>query len=336
MKGAIIGDIVGSVYEFHNRRAKDFPLFSPESRFTDDTVMTLAVAIGMIKAHSTDSDLIEALSESMHDYGNRYPGRGYGGRFRNWLRASDPRPYNSWGNGAPMRCSSAGWIAATPAKAFELGMYTAAPTHNHPDAMKAAGVTAMLIWYARQGKSKEWLKSLAEKWYALPELDDIRDEYSFDVSCEGTMPVALSAFFESQDFEDAIRNAVSIGGDSDTIAAIAGSIAEAYYGVPDELWQQAMEYLSEELRHNVIEFFSYINHGNESIDGTDSNIPASSTESGEKSCNNCQLRKSGNCPQLSNELCSDYRAIPFISKEEKKNWPEHGDATAFRLGEKRD
>ena len=255
MKGAIIGDIIGSIYEFHNIKTKVFPLFSDRCKFTDDTVMTVAVAIGLLAAYEDNTDLTETLTESMHDYGNRYPHRGYGGRFHRWLRASDPRPYNSWGNGAPMRCSSAGWIASTPEKAFQLGMYTAGPTHNHPEAMKAAGLTAMLIWHARHGMTKEGLREIAAKWYDLPVLDSIRSEYSFDVSCMGTMPVALSAFFESKDFEDALRNAISIGGDSDTIAAITGSIAEAFYGIPEAIWKKARKFLSDELRENVDYFY---------------------------------------------------------------------------------
>ena len=255
MKGAIIGDIIGSIYEFHNIKTKVFPLFSDRCKFTDDTVMTVAVAMGLLAAYEDNTDLTETLTESMHDYGNRYPHRGYGGRFHRWLRASDPRPYNSWGNGAPMRCSSAGWIASTPEKAFQLGMYTAGPTHNHPEAMKAAGLTAMLIWHARHGMTKEGLQEIAAKWYDLPVLDNIRAEYSFDVSCMGTMPVALSAFFESNDFEDAIRNAISIGGDSDTIAAITGSIAEAFYGIPEAIWKKARRFLSDELRENVDYFY---------------------------------------------------------------------------------
>lgn len=257
MKGAIIGDIVGSVYEWHNHKSKDFPLFQPRCSFTDDTVMTVAVAMGMLQAFETGAELLDALTDSLHDYGNRYPHRGYGGRFRHWLRSSDPQPYNSWGNGAPMRCSAAGWLAKTPEKAFELGMYTAAPTHNHPEGMKAAGVTAMLIWHARHGMTKEALRELAVKAYELPVLDEIRDSYSFDVSSMGTMPVALSAFFESRDFEDAIRNAISIGGDSDTIAAITGSIAEAFYGVPEMIWAEASGYLTDELRENVEQFYRF-------------------------------------------------------------------------------
>ena len=257
MKGAIIGDIVGSIYEFHNLKSKDFPLFSERGRFTDDTVMTVAVAMGMLRAYESEADLLDTLTDFLHDYGNRYPHRGYGGRFRQWLRSSDPQPYNSWGNGAPMRCSAAGWLARTPEKAFTLGMYSAAPTHNHPDAMMAAGVTAMLIWQARHGMQMDALQELAEKYYEIPRLDDIRDDYEFDVSCMGTMPVALSAFFESTGFEDAIRNAISVGGDSDTIAAITGSIAEPYYGIPEHIWETACTYLDNELIKNVEQFYRF-------------------------------------------------------------------------------
>ena len=258
MKGAIIGDIVGSVYEFNNIKTKDFPLFSDNCFFTDDTVMTIAVANGLINASERMWDLLELLSEEMRDYGNRYPHCGYGGRFRRWLSTPDAPAYNSWGNGAPMRCSAAGWFASSPEKAFQLGMYTAGPTHNHPESMKAAGLTATLIWHARNGKSKEELRQIAEKWYYLPVLDEIREKYRFDVSCMGTMPVALSAFFESIDFEDAIRNAISIGGDSDTISAITGAIAEAFYGVPDDLWQKARGFLTEELAREVETIYEYV------------------------------------------------------------------------------
>ncbi len=268
MKGAIIGDIVGSVYEFHNIKTKDFPLFSDKCFFTDDTVMTIAVAQGLLPAANGIVILINSLTFSMQDYGNRYPHRGYGGRFNKWLSSSNPRPYNSWGNGAPMRCSAAGWLAASPEKAFQLGMYTAAPTHNHPESMKAAGLTAMLICHARNGATKAELRQIAEKWYSLPMLDEIRDEYSFDVSCMGTMPVALSAFFESESFEDAIRNAISIGGDSDTIAAITGSIAEAYYGVPEDLWQEASGFLNDELRLDVEEFYSFLEKEPNALENT--------------------------------------------------------------------
>ncbi len=258
MKGAIIGDIVGSVYEWNNIKTKAFPFFRDDCFFTDDSVMTVAVAVGLMNAHKRGGDVIDMVCDAMYDYGNRYPHRGYGGHFNQWLRSHDPQPYNSLGNGAPMRCSPAGWLAGTPEKAFELGMYTAAPTHNHPSGMKAAGVTAMLIRLALNGTDKEKLRETASRWYALPALDDIRPTYTFDVTCDGTMPPALSAFFESDSFEDAIRNAISVGGDSDTIAAITGALAEAYYGVPDELWERAAALLTEELRYNVETFYAFV------------------------------------------------------------------------------
>ena len=258
MKGAIIGDIVGSVYEWHNIKTKEFSLFSEKSRPTDDSVMTIAVGMALKEAHDEDTDIIETLTDFMQDYGSRYPHRGYGGKFRRWLRSSDPKPYNSWGNGACMRCSAAGMIAATPEKAFDLGMYTAAPTHNHPEGMKAAGITSMLIWYAREGMSKDSLLDIASKAYLIPNLDTIRPSYTFDVSCQGTMPVALAAFFESENFEDAIRNAISVGGDSDTIAAVTGSIADAFYGVPDNIWAEACKHLDAPLKKDVDIFYHFM------------------------------------------------------------------------------
>lgn len=266
MKGAIIGDIIGSVYEFHNIKTKAFPLWSPAGRFTDDTVMTVACAVALYNNTHEFDELLEDLTEVYHDYGNRYRHRGYGSRFKRWLRSSNPQPYNSWGNGAPMRCSSAGWLAETPERAWILGTYTAAPTHNHPEAMKAAGLTATLIWHARHGMDRDDLKGIASRYYEIPRLDDIRDDYTFDVSCMGTMPVALSAFFESIDFEDAIRNAVSIGGDSDTIAAITGSIAEAFYGIPEDLWEKACVYLEDGLIRDVEAFYWYIQDRDENDD----------------------------------------------------------------------
>ena len=257
MKGAIIGDIVGSVYEWHNIKTKEFELLPDSCFFTDDTVMTVAVGVGLMNAFERNGDIEALLTDALHDYANRYPARGAGGHVRHWLQSSDPRPYNSLGNGAPMRCSPAGWLASTPEKAFELGMYTAGPTHNHPSGMKAAGVTAMLICMARRGAGMEELRATAARWYPLPALDELRPDYSFDVTCDGTMPAALSAFFESTGFEDAIRSAISVGGDSDTIAAITGSLAEAYYGVPEELWRRAETFLTDELRENVGAFRAF-------------------------------------------------------------------------------
>ncbi len=249
MLGAATGDIIGSIYEHHNHRSKVFPLFGENSRFTDDTVMTAAVTKALtiaLRRRLNDRDLIETLKRTLSDYGAHYPHRGYGGSFKRWINSEKHMPYNSWGNGAPMRCSAAGWLANSPERAFVLGMYTAAPTHNHPEAMLAAGLTAQLIWHARHGMAMEELRDLASRYYDLPIIDEIRDTYRFDVSCVGTMPVALAAFFESTGFEDAIRNAVSAGGDSDTIAAITGSLAEAYYDIPQIIKEKTVAALPDE------------------------------------------------------------------------------------------
>ena len=265
MKGAIIGDIVGSVYEWHNIKTKDFPLFSDKSFFTDDTVCTVAVASAFTNTDedSLKGDYISALYLPIRNglicYGLAYPHRGYGGAFKHWLHESrmiyNARPYVSWGNGAPMRCSSAGWVTDDPREAMGLGVLTALPTHNHPESTKAAGLVAELICMARNGLMKDELLEEAAHYYDIPKLDDIRDTYRFDVSCMGTMPVALAAFFEGEDFEDAIRNAISVGGDSDTIACITGSLAEAYWGVPADMWEKAATYLDEALRRDVDRFY---------------------------------------------------------------------------------
>ena len=277
MKGAIIGDIVGSVYEWDNIKTKDFPLFSEKSFFTDDTVCTVAVGSAFLDSWEQEDgtenlyakDYNEVfyyhVKQALYTYGNKYRGRGYGGAFKHWLHTpamstsgvyhSDVlHPYVSWGNGAPMRCSAAGWVTDDFRTALALGVMTAMPTHNHPEALKAAGLVAELISEARNGLPMSDLLDRAEEFYSLPDLSYIRPTYRFDVSCMGTMPVALSAFFESTDFEDAIRNAISVGGDSDTIACITGSLAEAYYGVPDHLWEKAKTYLTAELI-DVVESF---------------------------------------------------------------------------------
>lgn len=280
MKGAIIGDIIGSAYEFHNVKEKDFDLFPPGAKFTDDTVMTCAVAKSLYEYERNEwgtdlrfepisgKQLEEVLAMNMYDIGNLYR-TSYGNRFKNWLRSSDPQPYNSWGNGAPMRCSAAGWFADDPDRAFTLGMITAQPSHNHVDAMIAAGLTAKLICMARQKSSSydpfpEMLET-AKKYYSIPRLDDVRPWYRYDVSCEGTMPVALAAFFESKNFEDAIRNAVSVGGDSDTIAAITGSIAEAYYGIGASLWRMACGHLTNELFKIIDDVYRYLNYDRKKV-----------------------------------------------------------------------
>lgn len=245
MFGAIIGDIVGSRFEWNNYRAKDFELFHPACRVTDDTVMTLAVAAAMMESAPCYDDLEEKAVYWMQKFGNQYPRAGYGGRFRAWLKEKSPQPYNSWGNGSAMRVSACGYAGNCLEEVMELSRKVSSVTHNHPEGIKGAEAVAVAIFMARTGRSKhEIWEYITTNYYPLDfTLDSIRDSYVFDVSCAGSVPQALQAFFESSDFEDALRNAVSIGGDSDTIAAIATGIAGAYYGVPDELYEQALSYM---------------------------------------------------------------------------------------------
>ena len=264
MKGAIIGDIVGSIFEHNSLKSKVFPFFGPGCHFTDDTVCTCAVASVFTEGWNEVKDggdyiefLYLGLRNRLLNFGHAYPHAGYGKGYKHWLRDADPRPYTSGGNGAPMRCSPAGWITNDPREAMGLGVFTAMPTHNHPGSATAAGLTAELICMARNGASMEELRKEASEYYTIPSLDGLRPGYTFHSSCRGTMPAALAAFFESTSFEDAVRNAVSLGGDSDTIAAITGSLAEAYWGVPDEIWAKAEAYLSDELKQVVRDFYAF-------------------------------------------------------------------------------
>ena len=214
MKGAIIGDIVGSIYEWHNIKTKDFPLFAPNCFFTDDSIMTLAVGRAFLNC-TDEADFPEELVYQMRLFGHMYPHGGYGGRFKQWLRAEDPHPYNSFGNGAAMRCSPAGMIASSLEEAEDLGQRTAEVTHNHPEGIKAARVTAGLVYLGREGRSMDELRAYAEAVYEIPTCDAIRSWYEFDETCQGTMPAVFAAFFDSTGFEDAIRNVISVGGDSE-------------------------------------------------------------------------------------------------------------------------
>lgn len=263
MKGAIIGDIVGSIYEWNNIWTKDFPLFSDDCYFTDDTVMTIAVGHALdiaLTKKLTNDEIFQKLVLYMQSYGRKYKGRGYGSNFQVWINNPDPKSYNSWGNGAPMRCSSAGWVAKSIKEAQELGELTALPTHSHPEGIKAAQLTSELIYRAKIGENIQNLRLCSEKNYIIPKINDIRP-FKFSESSQETMPAVLACFFESISFEDAIRNAISIGGDSDTIAAIVGSIAEAYYGVPNEIWNRAKVYLDK----NLLEIFKKLEENIKSI-----------------------------------------------------------------------
>lgn len=253
MFGAIVGDIVGSIYEFDNHRSRDFPLFGEGCDFTDDTVMTIAVA-NALHTYRQEKSLAAFRAETalqMRRLGREYPGRGYGGRFARWLADDSMGPYNSFGNGSAMRVSPAAWAAGSLEEAEMLARASAEPTHNHPEGIKGAQAVAAAIYMARERKSKQEIrKYIEDKYYRLDfTLDAIRPSYRFDETCQGSVPQAIEAFLESTDFEDAIRGAVSIGGDSDTIAAMTGSIAEAFYGeVPPEIKNKAMSYLPGELR----------------------------------------------------------------------------------------
>ena len=246
MIGAIIGDIVGSVYEWHNIKTKEFPLFQDKCFFTDDTVMTVAVAEGLMNGGEKD-DFIDAMKK----YGRMYPDSGYGGRFGGWLFSEDREPYHSWGNGSAMRTAAVGWYFDSLEETRKMAALASSVTHDHPEGIKGAESTTAAIFLARTGHSKVEIKAYVEREFGYdlsPTLDEIRPTYRFNESCQDTVPQAIIAFLESTDFEDAIRNAISLGGDSDTLAAITGSIAEAAYGVPWELEDKAWEYLDEPLR----------------------------------------------------------------------------------------
>ena len=286
MLGAIIGDIVGSVYEWHNIKTKDFPLFGDDCFFTDDTVMTIATADALMNGGEAD-DFIDAYKK----WGRLYPNAGYGGRFGGWIHSDDREPYNSWGNGSAMRVSPGGWLmdcgfcARTgmwPSNGRDRAKLSAEVTHNHPEGVKGAlAVTDaifMCLFYTGgygddMGNSvnkeiplTEWkvkIKEHIEQEYGYDlskTLDEIRPTYRFNESCQDTVPQAIIAFLESTDFEDAIRNAISLGGDSDTLAAITGSIAEAAYGAPDWIRDKALTYLDEPLKAMLYRWEQTIKH----------------------------------------------------------------------------
>lgn len=257
MLGAIAGDIIGSVYERDNIKTKQFPLFRPESRFTDDTVLTVAIAEALL--HQGD------YADTLRQYYQYFPHAGYGGTFEAWAGSSSREPYNSWGNGSAMRVSPIGYAFDNLEQVLQAAKRSAEVTHNHPEGIKGAQATAAAIFLARTGQSQAEIKTYIESTFGYDlsqTLDEIRPTYRFDVSCQGSVPQAITAFLESTDFEDAIRNAISLGGDSDTIACIAGSIAEAFYGgVPAVIAEEIMIRLDQRLV-DVVEAFRtrYIPH----------------------------------------------------------------------------
>ena len=252
MYGAILGDMIGAPYEFdRGNKTKEFPLFVRESRFTDDSVMTIAVAEALMDAKDgTPDEIREAVVRSMQKWGRKYPDAGYGGKFYWWLKDNDPQPYGSWGNGSAMRVSSAGWLLDTLEKTRETARLTAEVTHNHPEGIKGAEATAAAVFLARTGSAKEEIREyvVRELAYDLSRTcDEIRPGYYHVSSCQQTVPEAITAFLEGTDFEDVIRTAVSLGGDCDTLTCIAGGIAEAFYGVPEELRAECRKRLPEDM-----------------------------------------------------------------------------------------
>lgn len=230
--GTIFGDIAGSTYEFRACKNYKFTTVPDKSHFTDDTVMTLAIASWLMK----DPDDMEVLVKEMQFFGNRYPKAGYGGMFRKWLIAEDPKPYNSFGNGSAMRVSPCAWVAKSLDEALILAEKSAIVTHNHPEGIKGAKAVAAAIWMARNGSTKEEIKAYIESTFEYNlsrTIKEIKESgYDFDSTCQGSVPESIIAFLESEDYEDCIRKAIWLGGDADTQAAIAGSIAEAFYDMP--------------------------------------------------------------------------------------------------------
>lgn len=254
MIGAIVGDIVGSTREWKNIKSKDFELIPPGSRPTDDTAMTLAVAKWLME----DSDHTPtSLVKAMREIGRRYLHFGYAGLFRRWLMAEKPEPYNSWGNGSGMRVSPIGLYAESLDEALRLAEISAAVTHNHPEGIKGAQAIASAVYMAKSGASKSEIKDFIIRRFGYDldrTLDEIRPGYKFNASCQGSVPEAIIAYLESTGFEDAIRNAISIGGDSDTIGSMTGAIAAAEYGIQDQIAQQCEDLLPNELKEILSKF----------------------------------------------------------------------------------
>jgi ADP-ribosylglycohydrolase len=250
MIGAIAGDIIGSVYEYGLIKTKEFTLFHPDCRFTDDTVLTVAVADAILSRRP--------YKESLHEVGRRYPAAGYGESFYLWLRSEDPQPYNSWGNGSAMRVSPVGFAFETEEEVLNEAEKTANVSHNHPEGVKGAQATALAVFLARMGRSKEEIRDEVRRRFNYNmdrTVDDIRPGYSFHVSCQRTVPEAIIAFLDSTSYEDAVRNAISLGGDSDTLACITGGIAEAFYGVvPARIRAKVRDLLTPDLREITEEF----------------------------------------------------------------------------------
>ncbi len=258
MLGAIIGDTIGSVFEWHNTKKTRFPLFTKYSRPTDDSVMTIAVADALMQTYGMDDEIVrKALVKSMQYYGLKYPDAGYGGKFYDWIRQADPQPYGSWGNGSAMRVSPVGWLYDDLTTVLHMAELTAAVSHDHPEAIKGAKAIAAAVLFARKGWDKAQIKSFIEDMFGYDldtTLDEIRPRYRFDVSCQGSVPQAIRAFLEGDSYEQCIRLAISIGGDSDTIACMAGAIAEPYYRIPKEIRDRGLAHIDPQMVRVIMAF----------------------------------------------------------------------------------
>lgn len=256
MLGAIIGDVVGSRFEWANNKSKDFEFFNESCFPTDDSIMSLAVAKSIMDCNGDYDKLHDIVIKNMVSIGRRYPNCGYGGHFYSWIMTDNHEPYNSFGNGSAMRVSSCGYVGKDLDEVKKLSKIVSEVSHNHPEGIKGAEAVAVSIYLARTGKNIEEIKKyIKENYYNIDfTLDEIRETYKFNETCQETVPQALEAFFESNSFEDAIRNAISIGGDSDTLACITGGIVEAYYGVPEDIKNKVLTYL-DELQSSI--YFEY-------------------------------------------------------------------------------
>ncbi len=262
MYGAILGDMIGSPYEFdRGNKTKNFPLFSRKSEYTDDSIMTLAVADAFLQAgpQASPEEIRALLINRIRCFGKRYPYAGYGCRFAEWLSVKNPQPYNSYGNGSAMRVSSVAWLYHDMETVLDMARLSADVTHNHPEGIKGAQATAAVIFLARTGHGKDYIKTYVQEHFHYDlsrTCDQIRPTYRHVESCQATVPQAITAFLEGTDFEDVIRTAVSLGGDCDTLTCIAGSMAEAFYGVPEELKQECRSRLPRDLLEVLLRFES--------------------------------------------------------------------------------
>ena len=275
MLGAIAGDIIGSPYEFNRNNIKttDFPLFSERSRYTDDSVMTLAIAEALMtcipeRGKVPDKAVFaDTVIDSMHEFGHAYPYVGYGPQFLVWLAYDKREPYGSFGNGSAMRVSPVGWAFDTLEDTEEYAELSAAVSHNHPEGIKGARATAAAIFLARTGSTKQQIREYITSKYGYDlsrTIDEIRPSYKFDATCPGSVPEAITAFLDGESYEDTVRKAVSIGGDSDTIACIAGGIAEAFYGeVPEEIARKVFEMFDDDMSDIFAKWCMWMNGGSD-------------------------------------------------------------------------